>query len=236
MADEQTSNIVEQLTLRKLDYVRSLLKELNLPHSGTRSRVRERLRDAIDHNRIAVATLHALLDELDTWGDQRVRIGRLSTSLLAEFQSADAITHRATAVGMSHLLHGEIALVPPGNLTPMQIAYEVQAGRKRLRLVAAKTRQLMIPQPEIPDHIDQQYPGVVFKPFKPETQKALAFAEIRLDDGLTLMSTRLLRHGQGYTAEFGEFFSAFQAFITFHEVEVVPLYHATHKITAVTSQ
>ncbi len=230
MADEHTFNIVEQLTLRKLDYVRRLLKAINLPHSGTRSKVRERLIDAIDRNRIATATLQALLDELDAWGDQRVRIGRLSTSLLAEFQSADAITHKATAAGMSHLLHSEVDLVPPFDLTPMKIAYEEQAGRKRLRLVAAKTRQLMIPQPEIPDHIDQQYPGVVFKPFKVETQKALAFAEISLDDGLTLISTTLLRQGQGYTAEFGEFFTAFRPFIAFHEVEVIPLYPATHKI------
>src|SRR5713101_7365996 len=106
MVDEHTSRIIEQLTLRKLEYVRSLLKAINLPHSGPRPKVRERLVDAIDSNCIAVATLQALLDELDAWGDQRVRIGRLSASMLAEFQSADAIAHKATEAGMSHLLHG----------------------------------------------------------------------------------------------------------------------------------
>ena len=134
MVDEHTSRIVEQLTLRKLEYVRSLLKAINFPHSGPRLKVRERLIDAIDRNRIAVATLQALLDELDAWGGQRVRIGRLAASMLAEFQSADAIAHKATEAGMSHLLHGEVDLVP--------------------------------------------HPGAVFKPFKVETQKALAFAEI----------------------------------------------------------
>ena len=230
MADEQTSSIVEQLTLRKLDYVRSFLKSSNLPHSGARPKVRQRLIDAIDCKRIAADPLQGLLDELDAWGDQRVRIGRLPASLLAEFGSADAIAHRATAAGMSHLLHGTVDLVPPVDLTPMKIAYEEQAGRKQLRLVAAKTRQLMLPQPEIPDHLDEQYPGVVFKPFKVETQKALAFAEINLDDGLTLISTTLLRQGQGYTAEFGEFFTAFHPFIAVREVAAVPLYHATQKI------
>jgi len=228
MVDEHTSRIVEQLTLRKLEYVRSLLKAINLPHSGPRLKVRERLIDAIDSNRIAVATLQALLDELDAWGDQRVRIGRLAAGILAEFQSADAIAHKATEAGMTHLLHGEVDLVPPVELTPMKIFYEEQAGRKQLRLVAAKTRQLMLPQSEIPDHVDEQYPGVIFKPFKVETQKALAFAEISLDSGLTLISTTLLRQGQGYIAEFGEFLSVFRPLIALDEVNVVPLYNATY--------
>ena len=64
---------------------------------------------------------------------------------------------------MSHLLHGEVDLVPPLELTPMKIFYEEHAGRKRLRLVAAKTRQLMLPQPEIPDHVDEQYPGIHYQ-------------------------------------------------------------------------
>jgi hypothetical protein len=187
MVDEHTSSIVEQLTLRKLEYVRSLLKAINLPHSGPRPKVRERLTDAINSNRITVATLQTLRDELDAWGDQRVRIGRLAAAILAEFQSADAIAQKATEAGMSQFLHGKVDLVPPLDLTPMKICYEEHAGRKKLRLVAAKTRQLPLPQPEIPDHVDQRYPGVVFKPFKVETQKALAFAEISLDNGLTLL-------------------------------------------------
>src|SRR5262249_15815317 len=99
MVDEHTSYIIEQLTLRKLEYVRGLLKAINLPHSGPRPKVQKRLADAIDSNCIDVATLQALLDELDAWGDQRVRIGRLSTSMLAEFQSADAIVHKVTEAG-----------------------------------------------------------------------------------------------------------------------------------------
>jgi hypothetical protein len=271
---------IEQLTLRKLEYVRSLLKAVNLPHSGPRPKVRKRLVDAIDSNCIAVATLKALLDELDAWGDQRVRIGRLSASMLAEFQSADAIAHKVTEAGMGHLLHGEVDLVPPLDLTPVKIFYEEQAGRKQLRLVAAKTRQLMLPQPQIPDHVDRQYPEVIFKPFNPtttflqtcfveprvvgtskttcacrlrpqsrdfahanlvnplkcrcrvkvETQKALAFAEISLDNGLTFISTTLLRQGQGYIAEFSEFFTVFRPLIALHEIDTVPLYNATYAI------
>jgi hypothetical protein len=195
MVDADVLNIVEQLTLRKLSYARRLLEVVNLPYSGPRPKVRERLVDAIDSKHIAVTTLKGLLDELDIWGDQRVRIGRLSAEVLAMLQSQDAIAAKAADVGMSALLDGDVALVPPLDLTPMQIIYEEEPGHRRLRLVAAKTRQILQPQLAIPDYVDPQYPGVVFKPFKVETQKALAFAEIDLTHGLTFISTTLLTNG-----------------------------------------
>ena len=187
-ADDTVFNIVEQLTLRKLDYARNLLKSAALPYSGTRPQVRERLVKAMENKQIKLSTLQTLLDELDMWGDQRIRVGRLATSSLVGFRTGAALRSKVKAAGMSYLLDGAIALVPPSNLTPMKILYEEQSGRRCVRLVAAKTRQVMVPQPDIPDHRDPQYPSVIFKPFRIESQKALAFAEIHLDTGLTFMS------------------------------------------------
>src|SRR2546427_6634913 len=106
MVDEYTHSIIEQLTLRKLDYVRSLLKAVDFPYSGTRLVVRQRLVEAIESNIITVYDLHTLLDELDAWGDQRLRIGHLPTNILAEFQSASDVASHAAAAGLSHLLQG----------------------------------------------------------------------------------------------------------------------------------
>jgi hypothetical protein len=132
---------------------------------------------------------------------------------------------------MANLLPGQIALIPPLDLTPMRISYEENAGQRLLKLVAAKTRQIMQPQKDIPDHVDEvHYPGVVFKPFKVETQKVIAFAEIDLNTGLSLVSTALLRQGQGYKAEFEEFFTVFSPFIALQDADPVLLFNATHRI------
>jgi hypothetical protein len=230
MVDKHVLDVIEQLTLRKLEYPRQLLKSSDIPHSGVRSKVRERLIEAIEKNHVTVSDLQTLLEELDAWGDQRIRVGRLPTGILTNFQSLNSVSNAAARVGMGDLLDGEMALIAPLELTPVKIFYEEGAGQRRLRLLAAKTRQIMLPQPEIPDHIDQQYPDVIFRPFKVETQKALAFAEIDLVTGLTFISTTLLRQGQGYTAEFGEFIAAFQPLIALQEIDLVHFYEATHRI------
>lgn len=230
MIDEKNQNIIEQFTLRKLDYARDLLKSVELPYSGKRSNVRERLTKALEDGLILVSTLQVLLDELDAWGDQRIQLMRLPASMLTEFQSADAVARKAAGTNMSHLLQGTIALTPPLELTPMRVAHEESSSQKRLKLVAAKIRQIMIPQPDISDHSDDQYPGVVFKPFKVEVQKAIAFAEIDLDTGSAIVSTTLLRQGQGYKAEFEEFFTVFQPFIALLDSDPIPLLDATHQI------
>ena len=230
MIDEQNQNIIDQLTLRKLDYARQLLESVDLPHTGTRPKVRERLAKALEDGSISVSTLQALLGELDAWGDQRIQLRRFPARMLKEFRSAAVVAKKAKTANMSHLLHGTIALTPPLELTPMRVAYEESSSQKRLKLVAAKTRQIMVPQPDILDYFDVRYPGVVFKPFKVEIQKAVAFAEIDLDTGLAVVSTTLLRQGQGYKAEFEEFFTVFRPFIPLQDADPVPLLDATHQI------
>ena len=79
MIDEYAQGVVEQLTLRKLEYVRCLLASVDAPQSGIRSKVRERLVEAIETNLISVSSLQALLDELDAWGDQRSSLSRRAT-------------------------------------------------------------------------------------------------------------------------------------------------------------
>lgn len=230
MVDEHLLDVIEQLTLRKLEYARQLLKSAEMPYSGVRAKVRDRLIEALEKNRVTVSSLQTLLGELDAWGDQRIRVGHLPRGFLAKFHSFNSVSEAVASAGMVDLIDGEMALVPPSELTPLKISYEERASQKRLRLLAAKTRQIMLPQPEIPDHVDQQYPGVIFKPFKVETQKAIAFAEIDLVTGLIFISTTLLRRGHGYTAEFEEFFAVFQPLIALQDIDIVHFYVATNRI------
>jgi len=113
MIDDHSRSIGEQLTLRKLEYARRLLESAELHYGGNRAQVRERLIMALEDGSLTVPTLQRLLDELDAWGDQRIRFGRIPPGTLKEFQSADSIARKAKKVEMAHLLQGKIALIPP---------------------------------------------------------------------------------------------------------------------------
>src|SRR4051812_47351507 len=108
MADNVASQIVEQITLRKLVYAREFLKKHGQPYSGSRDKVRERLAGILDRKPELAPELHSLLDELDVWGTQRLRLAVLPQSALESLGSEAEVRRRVEAAGMSDLLDGQI--------------------------------------------------------------------------------------------------------------------------------
>jgi hypothetical protein len=230
MDDHGASQIVEQITLRKLVYAREFLKKHGHPYSGSREKVRERLAGVLDRKPELTPELHSLLDELDVWGTQRLRLAVLPQSVLEGLGSEAKVRQRVEDAGMSDLLDGRIALVPPEATTPMAISYKETSEGRFLTLIAAKTRNVFIPMLGIPDVTFEEHPGVVFKPYKEETQKAVDFAEINLESGFTVSSTTLVKSGFSFRAEFGEFYEVFSSLMPLDDAQPVVLYNATHNI------
>lgn len=236
MSDEETLQIIEQITLRKLDYVRKFLAMQDQAHSGNRERVRERLIGVLEQRPDLKTKLRSLLEELDAWGTQRIRLATLPPSVLADFDSERSVRKKSVEAGMSDLFDGSVALVPPLTITPMAITYKENGEGRFLRLIAAKTQNLSQPVSSVPDKTFDDYPGVVFKPFKEEMQKAVYFAEINLDSGFALISTTLVRTGFTFSAEFGEFYAAFEPLIPLDEAAQVELFNATRNIQQLDTQ
>lgn len=228
---EEAVNIVEQITLRKLAYAREFLAASGRPRTGTRPQVRERLAALLEETPDEISKLKALLDELDAWGNQRVRLGRLPDDVLSEFRSDELVLRKISQTGMGQLVGGQIPVSPPMELSPVRVSYDEDSTSRLLLLFAAKTRLILQAQPDIPDYTDEEkYPGVIFKPYKQETQKAVAFAEIDLSSGLAIISTTLLKQGLGYKAEFEEFYEVFDPLISFDDLMPLTLYDSVHKM------
>ena len=229
MPDDYGAGIIEQVTLRKLQYVRDTLSRSGKPSSGTRSAIRERLTTAVDDGSIPLAELEALLDELDTWGDQRIRIVRMPRDWQQQVRTQQDFTTRVAEAGMDALIGGDVALVPPDQMTAMRIEVDAADGLI-VRLYAAKTRKYMIEQKDIPQKTDAEYPEVIFKPFREEHQKAVGFAEIDFADAVGIVSVPILRRGNAYQAEFEEFYSAFEPLLRLDEMTPHGLLTANGKI------
>ena len=231
MVDDVTRALVEQVTQRKLKFAQQLLEDKKLPHTGDRQRTRDRLYRAIENKAIHRDQLQLLLEELDAWGDQRLRILRFHTQALADYRTPQQIEDKALKSGMKHLVRGEVALIPPDELTPMSIDYFINDDSHLcLRLVAAKTRRTMEHQPDIPPKYDDDYPGVIFVPYKEETQKAVYFAEINLENGWTIVSVARTRHFSQYDVDYEAFFNLFASFIMLQHAGAVDLWRANSQI------
>lgn len=230
MSDGETLQIIEQITLRNLVYARKFLASHKQACSGNREKVRERLIKVLKQKPHLKINLRSLLEELDAWGAQRIRLGTLPQSVLADFASERSVRKKSADAGMSDLLDGSITLVPPLTMTPMAITYKENGEGRLLTLIAAKTRNLLQSVPSVPDITLDNYPGVVFKPFKEETQKAVYFAEINLNSGFAIISSTLVKAGFTFNGEFGEFYTAFKPLIPLDKAVQIELFNATRNI------
>jgi hypothetical protein len=235
MPDEEKTRIIEQVTLRKLEYVRNYLASKSQPKSGTRIEVRDRLLKVVETSDSAFDDLRGLLNELDAWGDQRLKVAKFDLRDLKAFSTKRSVHKRIEEAGMTALLEGEIATEPPAALTPMVIKY-VDGDAPALQLYAAKSRIMEIPDNTIPSITNDQYPGVIFKPYRREIQKALDFVEINLKNGDALFSTTLLKTGASYSAEFTELYEVFEPLISLKEAATVELYKAVKRLRKLSQQ
>lgn len=245
MPDERTSELIRQLTLRKLQFARELLREHKLASYGTRDRLNDRIGKAVNEGIIPPEEIELLLDELDAWGNQRVLLGVLPRRFLELYRDEAAVRERIREADLDTELLGreEVALIPPEQLTPMGVQLLDDGSQRTLRLLAAKIRVVDTPlrdHSEIPaTELSAELPaglavdrseGIVYKPFRRERQKAISFAEIDLDTGVSLISTTLLRHGVNYTGEFSEMFELFERLLPLGAMEFLPLYNAVREI------
>ena len=235
MPVEEKVQIVEQVTLRKLEYVRKYLESKGQSKTGNRIEVRTRLLKLVDTSDSVIDELRGLLSELDAWGDQRLKVAKFDLRDLKVFKTQKSAYKQIEDAGMSALLEGEIATEPPTSLTPMVIKYEDGATPK-LKLYAAKSRIVDIPDNTVPTITDDRYPGVIFKPYRQEIQKALDFAEINLANGDAFFSTTLLKTGASYSAEFTELFEVFKPLISLQDAATIQLYKAVKSIPKLSKQ
>lgn len=230
MPDQEKAGIIEQLTLRKLEYVRKYLESKGLAKSGTRPAIRDRLTELMEADGSVFDYLKGLLSELDAWGDQRLKLGKFDLRDLKAFSSKAMVQQQIKRAGMSSLLEGEIAIEPPDTLTPMAIRHIDDGQQRMLQLYAAKSRKVEIADASIPPKTDKRYPGIIFKPYRQEIQKAVDFAEINLMNGDALFSTTLLKSGAAYRAEFNELYEVFQPLIQLQTASSLALYKAIKTI------
>ncbi len=230
MAIHEQHALVNQVTLHKLTFVRDLLKSKQLHSSGTRDKVRERCLEYLDEGKLTVEDFQSLLEPLEMWGNQRIRLVRFDEHLLNRFSNREAVIVAVQQNDLQRILDSKLPVAISEEITPLSIRYGESAGRRLLTLVGGKMRLVEVPADELGDKMDEAHPDVVWRPFRTEQQKVVSFAEIDLDSGLAMISTKLLRQGAKYTAEFGEFFWAFEPFISLSDADLIPLVGAVYRI------
>src|SRR3990170_2878980 len=114
-AEERQALIDFVLHLRK-SHIQDFLARAELPKSGTKSDLRERLQEALDEGRLTYEQLVDLLDSLAPWGKQHVFLYTGPRSDLRSWKDPDQFLEHLNRHGLGKLFNARLPLILPDKL------------------------------------------------------------------------------------------------------------------------
>ncbi len=188
MTDNQ---LIERAIKHKLDYVRMALANSGQAKSGSRDKLRERLKVALAETPAIRGTLQRLVQEHDRWGNQSISFYSLSPSQVDDLQKVQDIREKVRRLQDS--LHREIAESDTPEkqvLTPPDLDVEIAADASLLRVTATRKHVLedLLREPE--PYQDKNEPDVMWKAFRQTPIELTSMVEVRFQEELVMTSEK----------------------------------------------
>jgi len=142
-AEERQALIDFVLSLRK-SHIQDFLKRVELPKSGTKPDLRERLQDALDEGHLTYEQLVDFLDSVAPWGKQHVFLFTGPRGDLKSWKDPDQVLQRLKQHRLGNLFNARLPLILPDKLTLSSITHV----DGRLRVTGVQRRDYAERTPE----------------------------------------------------------------------------------------
>lgn len=147
-AEERQALIDFVLALRK-SHIQDFLKRIELPRSGTKPDLRERLQEALDEGRFTYEKVVDFLDSVAPWGKQHVFLYTGPRCDLQSWKDPDHIRQHLKQHRVGKLFNARLPLILPDMLTLSSIMHV----DGKLRIIAVQRREY---DERTPEHDDQK--------------------------------------------------------------------------------
>lgn len=146
--------LVDILVGLRIDRIRAFMDRVELPRSGTKADLRERLAEALSRGIFSINDLVDYLDEVEPWGRQHVILIDAERSASAGLRNEGDVRERLEQADLLHLLEGRHREVLPETLT-------LSAIRLRdgvIEVVGVERREYDVREPEY-DRVESSVDG-----------------------------------------------------------------------------
>lgn len=219
---EELEILLEFLLSHKKEYIANFLREKGLYSSGTKSTLKERLVNYIDHDEISIENLVDLLDEIEGWGNQHIYIYTGPNSLLELWKDAKWVKRHLTKKKLEGLLNKKLPLILPDSPQLSSIKY----SDEQLRIIWVEKRKW---EDRIPDK-DEVRDNLIMKAYLPRISRGLIVFEWNLISNQALFMIQRLPRGSNYEATFDEYIEKMKRIIDISHFDIVKLRPAIKRI------
>jgi hypothetical protein len=228
-AEEQQALIDFVLALRKL-HIQDFLKQVELPKSGTKQDLRERLQEALDGGDLTYERLVDFLDTVAPWGKQHVFLYQGPRSDVQAWKDPDH-THRLLKQHhLGKLFNASLPLILPEKLTLSSVMH----ADGRLRVTAVEKREYSERTPEHDEEKETKSGDrIILKAYVQHLTRTLAAFEWDLNANVaTLQITQLQEEGdyEKLAEKFGQLVKPWLDVKQFGSVDLHPVIKTLHEM------
>jgi len=128
--DDEKAALVDFLLALKKTHLRDFFREQDMPRSGTKAEMRERLQDALAEERLSYQQIVDFLDSVAPWGKQHVILFDGPRRDLQSWKDPDLLLTHLKQHRVGKYLNARLPLVLPDALTLSSITHSC---RRRTR-------------------------------------------------------------------------------------------------------
>jgi hypothetical protein len=207
---EEVKTLVDMVLAHPNRYIKEILKNNDIPTSGTKEELREKFNDGLSTGKLTIPTLVNFLDEIEGWGNQHVYLYKSSDEHLAPIKDESEFVKVLKRVGLYGLLNKYNPIILPD--VPKVTAIKLGNSRLRVQWVEKRTwenrlseqDQKMEPQLNDGDGSWSQT-EIIYKAYQINTKRGITTFDLDLVTGYGALMIQRLPSGSEYE-EKKEFF------------------------------
>lgn len=200
---EERQALVDFVFALKKSHIQDFLQRVELPKSGTKPDLRERLQEALDEGRLAYERVVDFLDSVVPWGKQHVFLYTGPRDDLRSWKDADHVLDRLKQHRLGKLFNARLPLILPDKLTLSSITH----ADGKLRVTAVQRREYTERTPEHDEQKEtEQGERIVLKAYMHYLSRTLVGFEWDLDANTAMLQITQLHRDALYEEVAAEFF------------------------------
>lgn len=201
-AEERQALIDFVLALRK-SHIQDFLKRYELPKSGTKPDLRERLQESLDEGRLTFEQLVHFLDFVVPWGKQHVFLYTGPRGDLKSWKDPNHVLQRLKQHRLGNLFNARLPLILPDKLTLSSITHV----DGKLRVTGVQRRDYTERTPERDEQKETETgERIILKAYMHHLSRTLSAFEWDLDANTAMLQITQLRSDTLYEEVAAEFF------------------------------
>lgn len=228
-AEEREALINFLLALRK-SHIQDFLKRIDMPRSGTKPTLRERLQNGLDEGDLTYEQLVEFLDSVAPWGKQHVFLYGGPRGDLNAWKDPDHVHGLLKKHGLETLFNARLPLVLPIELTLSSVTH----SDGKLRVTAVQKREYAERTPEHDEGKETEDGEMLtLKAYVHHLTRTLAVFEWDLSANVAMLQITQLQKDGDYEELEEEFFGLTSPWLDikqFGKVDLRPVIRKLHEI------